>query len=102
MSGVFNTHYYYIFFLLANADALLREKGLLTETSKDKPFSEELVELTIEQQLKRAQAIDDINAPSFVQQDFKSTKVWGKIKHEVRLFFFQVYLKQGKKNMHFF
>ena len=77
---------FFFSFLVANADALLREKGLLSETSKDsKPLTEELVELTIEQQLKRAQAIEEINAPSFVQQDFKSTKVWGKMKHEVSI-----------------
>lgn len=62
---------------------MLREKGLLSEMSKDvKPITEELVELTIEQQLKRAQAIEEINSSSFVQQDFKSTKIWGKVKHE--------------------
>lgn len=76
-----------IFYLQkANADALLREKGLLSDASKDaKPLSEELVELTIEQQVKRAQAIEEINSSSFIQQDFKSTKVWGKIKHEVNI-----------------
>ncbi|KFM75701.1 Serine/Arginine-related protein 53, partial [Stegodyphus mimosarum] len=52
-------------------------------SGKDKPVSEAIVELTIDQQVKRAQAIEDINASSFVQQDFKSSRSWGKTKHEV-------------------
>lgn len=39
--------------------------------------------LTVDEQMKRAQMIEDINSSSFVQQDFKSTRVFGKKNYEV-------------------
>lgn len=50
----------------ANASAELREKGLLSDVT---PLT-----TSISDQLKRSQAIDDINAQSFVQQEFISSR----------------------------
>ncbi|GIY61163.1 hypothetical protein CEXT_22142 [Caerostris extrusa] len=62
----------------ANSDNLKKEKDVFKD---NKSVSESLVELAVDDQ-KRVKAIEDINASSFVQQDFKSTRVWGKNKYE--------------------
>ncbi|GFS85095.1 uncharacterized protein NPIL_554721, partial [Nephila pilipes] len=66
----------------AETDAALKGKGVLSSTMDNKSISEGVVELTVDEQMKRARAIENINASSFVQQDFKSTRVWGKSKYE--------------------
>lgn len=68
---------YIYFFYLADADALLKERGLIPGSTAA------AAELSIDEQMRRVQTIDNINSSSFVQQDFKSTRVWGKSKYEV-------------------
>lgn len=69
----------------ANADAELREKGLLSETFQEKksPEKPEEASVSIVDQIKRAQIIDEINSSEFVQKEFISSSQWGKNKTEV-------------------
>jgi len=55
----------------AEADAQLREKGVLT--SRNRPTKEKTSEpLSFQEQINRSDAINQINAPGFAPQDFIS------------------------------
>ncbi|XP_023244446.1 uncharacterized protein LOC111642344, partial [Centruroides sculpturatus] len=53
---------------LANADAELREKGLLQDTTP----SQKTNVASVAEQIKRAHAIEEINSPTFTQHSFVS------------------------------
>lgn len=67
----------------ANADAELREKGLLSEAAREKKSPEKPDEVSVADQIKRAQIIDEINSSEFVQKEFISSSQWGENKTEV-------------------
>lgn len=59
----------------AEADAQLREKGILPAGNETKEKAVTAAPLlTVQEQISRAQAIDVINAPEFQPQEFKSKK----------------------------